>query len=120
MRDDCEPSPREALAIIRNLPLDSATVASIRGGPQFRGWDNSVYMLANVVDAIKENTYAFVAANSKRKPQKPKPVERPAAKKKRTNPLANRFAMMARVARQNAEAKAARRKAAQNDESGRA
>lgn len=102
---------RKALAIIRNLPLDSATVASIRGGVEFKGWDNHLYMLANLVDAVKENTYVFVAANAKRKPKPPKPIDRPASKKK-TNPLGNRFALMARIARKNAAEKA-KRKAAQ-------
>lgn len=103
---------RKALAIIRNLPLDSATVASIRGGVEFKGWDNHLYMLANLVDAVKENTYVFVAANAKRKPKPPKPIDRPTAKQKK-NPLGNRFAMMARIARKNAIEKAKRKAAAQ-------
>lgn len=88
---------RKALALIRNLPLDSATNASIQGGDQFRGWDGQMYMLANIVDAVKENTHVFVSAHSKRRPQPPKPMPRPATKKT-TNPMANRFATMARMA----------------------
>lgn len=112
-------SPREALVIIRNLPLDSATVASIRGGTQFRGWDNHMYMLTNIADAVQWNTYAVVAANSKRKPKAPKPLDRPKASSKRSTPMGNRFAAMARIARMNGEKKA-QRKAQQNDESRRA
>jgi hypothetical protein len=117
--DDSPLTPREVIAAIRNFPPDSATAASMRGGPEFRGWDNTVYMLANVVDAIRENTYVFVAANSKRKPKPPKPVDRPTAKKKPGGPTGSRFALMARMARLNAEKKA-KRKANQDDESGRA
>lgn len=91
-------SARKAIALIRNLPLDSATTASIRGGDQFRGWDGQLYMLANIVDAIKENTYVLVSANSKRKPKVPDPIDRPTAKKSKNSPMASRFAAMARIA----------------------
>lgn len=106
-------SPKVLLAYIRNLPLDSASMAAIRGGPEFIGWDPHMYMLANIVDAIQTNTYAFVAANSKRKPKAPTPVKRP---KQKGNPEQARFAALARIARANA-IKKAQRKAAQDDQS---
>lgn len=90
---------RKALALIRNLPHDSATTAAIQGGDQFRGWDGQMYMLANIVDAIKENTHVFVSANSKRRPQPPKPMPRPTTKT--AEPMANSFAAMARAAYMN-------------------
>lgn len=117
LRDDPPMTPREVIAWVRNLPPDSATSASMRGGPEFRGWDNTVYMLANVVDAVRENTYTFVAANSKRKPKPPTPIDRPRVNRQKS-PIGNRFMMMARMARRNAETKAKRK--AKNDESGRA
>lgn len=80
------------------MPLESATSAALRGGDQFRGWSMQTYMLANVVDAIQQNTFAFVSANSKKKPKAPQPVERPSEKKKKSNPLQNKFAAMARMA----------------------
>ena len=89
-------SPRQVLAYIRQLPPESATVAALRGGDQFRGWDTSAYMLANLFDAIQANTYAFISANSKRKPKAPEPFERPdikVAKKKKPS----LFAAMARA-----------------------
>lgn len=70
---------RRALALVRQLPPESATVAAMRGGAQFRGWAIDRYLLAQLVDSVNQNTYAFVAANSKRKPKPPKPIERPSA-----------------------------------------
>lgn len=108
---------RKALVFIRNLPLDSATSASLRGGDEFREWDGQMYMLANLIDAVKENTHVFVSANSKRKPKAPKPMPRPETKGAKKNQN-NMFAAMARAAYVNAE-KQAEGKAQQNDESGR-
>lgn len=70
-------SPRQVLALIRQLPPESRTVAALRGGDQFRGWGVDRYLLASVIDAINQNTFAFVSANSKRKPKAPEPVSRP-------------------------------------------
>lgn len=111
-------TPRQLLAYIRHLPLGSATVAALRGGEQFLGWDPHMYMLANIVDAIQSNTYAFIAANSKRKPKQPDPVKRPRPK---GDPEKNRFMAMARIARANAIRKAQqqRKKATEDDQSGR-
>lgn len=69
--------PRQVLALIRQLPPESRTVAALRGGDQFQGWGVDRYLLASVVDAINANTYAFISANSKRKPKSPEPVQRP-------------------------------------------
>jgi hypothetical protein len=90
-------TPRLLLAYIDALPPDSATAASMRGGPQFRGWNTNAYISAAIVDAISANTYAFITANSKRRPEKPKPFYRPQEKVKK-DPKQNRFAAMARMA----------------------
>ncbi|GAB3475266.1 D site-binding protein [Amycolatopsis cihanbeyliensis] len=81
-------SPRRALALVRQLPPESATVAALRGGAEFRGWGPDRYLLARLIDAVKENTHVFIAANSKHKPKPPEPVERPdfaAGRKRRGN-----------------------------------
>jgi hypothetical protein len=96
-------SARKALALIKTLPLDSATVASLQGGEEFRGWDSHMYMLANVIDAINQNTYVLVSANSKRKPKRPEPIPRP-AKQKSKKPGGGLFAQMARTAFMNSQA----------------
>lgn len=95
-------SPRQVLALIRQLPPESRTVAALRGGDQFQGWGVDRYLLANVIDAINQNTYAFIAANSKRKPKAPKPVPRPSAKTQRgrddqSNPFRQRLAAVKRA-----------------------
>lgn len=75
--------PRLALAYIRQLPAESAFSAAQQGGPQFRGWGVTEYWLAALFDAIRENTYAFVSANSKRKPSLPTPAPRPKREEKK-------------------------------------
>ncbi|WP_367137891.1 hypothetical protein [Saccharothrix sp. HUAS TT1] len=82
-------SPLYLLAHIRQLPIESRTVAAMRGGEQFNGWGVDRYFLAALIDAVHDQTYAFVAANSKRKPKRPKPIERPKkahASQSKTNP----------------------------------
>lgn len=86
---------RLVLTYLRGLPLGSSFMASVRGGKQFEGWDTQTYMLAHLIDAVRENTYAFICANSKRKPKAPKPVDRPTVK---TPASGNQFAAMARLA----------------------
>ncbi len=88
-------SPRQILALIRQLPVESRTAAGMRGGEQFRGWGPDRYLAALLVDAVTQNTYAFVAANSTRRPKAPEPVPRPATTtRKRTGAFA---AMVARA-----------------------
>ena len=88
-------TPRLALALIKQLPLGSRTVAILQGGPEFQGWDMNMYMMANLFDAISQNTYVTVAAASgKKKPAKPKPMERPQMKVQRTKGK-NSFAAVA-------------------------
>lgn len=83
------------MALIQNLPDDSATVAAMRGGRQFYGWDTDRYLMAQLVDSVRENTWVLAAVNSKKKPKRPDPLERPGksgATKK------NQFAALARAA----------------------
>lgn len=89
-------TPRKVLLYIRALPADSATVAAMRGGLEFYGWDLDVYMLANLLDAIRENTYVtMMAAGPKKKPKPPEPFQRPGSEKKKQQ---NVFVSMARAA----------------------
>lgn len=68
---------RRALALIRQLPPESATVASLRGGPEFRGWGPDRYLTARLIEATEGLFHAFVSANSKKKPKAPDRVDRP-------------------------------------------
>jgi hypothetical protein len=71
-------SPAQIISLIRQLPMESRTIAQLRGGDDFRGWGIDRYMLAQLLDAVQGTTYAVVASNSKKKPKAPKPVYRPA------------------------------------------
>jgi hypothetical protein len=73
-------SPRRALALLRQLPLESSTMAALRGGPEFRGWGQDRYLMAALIDAVNHLTYTFALANTdpkKAKPKKPEPIYRP-------------------------------------------
>jgi len=69
--------PATILVLIRQLPLASRTVAVLRGGEQFIGWDVDRYFLAQLIDSVNRVAYVVSAANSKRKPKAPKPTHRP-------------------------------------------
>lgn len=53
--------------------MESAFYAEIRGGPQFRGWDEDRYMTARLIDSIRALTFLFICANTDPKKSKPKP-----------------------------------------------
>jgi hypothetical protein len=92
--------PQEILVYVMNLPLGSNFIAEIRGGPEFRGWDQVMYMLANAVDGINSNAYITLAANSdkKHRPKAPELVKRPEESKKKREAGQTQFAAMARMA----------------------
>lgn len=93
LRDDSGYSPRQILLLIKGLPLESATIALMRGSEEFRGWGIDRYQRAALIDAVRENTYAFISANSKKKVAAPEPVYRPKDKvKKRSTGQPNIFA----------------------------
>lgn len=65
---------------IHNLPMGSATVAEIRGGEQFRGWDLDRYMTARLIDSVQALRYITLLAHSdpkRRKPPAPEPFPTP-------------------------------------------
>lgn len=94
LRDGSGLTPRLAIAYIRQLPVESAFVARMRGGAEFRGWNQDRYMLADLIDLSQWQIFAQVSANSKKKPKKPDAYERPEVRRqKKTNP--NSFAMQA-------------------------
>lgn len=88
-------TPRMCIALVRNLPAESATVAAYRGGDEFRGWGQDRYMIAELIDAVRELTYVQVSSKSKRKPPRPTPFSRPKAKKSPNKD--NKFMAMARA-----------------------
>jgi hypothetical protein len=92
LRDGSGYSPRQILVLIRQLPSESRLSAAFQGGNQFLGWGVDRYMQANLIDAVRELTFAFISANSKKKPKPPKPAYRPAKEMpKSTNPFRARL-----------------------------
>lgn len=88
-------TPRLAIVLIQQLPLEARTIAAMRGGDEFRGWGLDRYLLAQLIDAVNQTTYVTVAANSgRKKPSRPKPVDRPESVVKRKRGT-NSFARMA-------------------------
>lgn len=78
-------SPRRAVALIKQLPTGSRFAASQRGGAKYVGWDVDRYMRAALIDAVNNNTFAFIMANTdkkKAKPKAPTPVLTPDAEDK--------------------------------------
>lgn len=73
---DVDPlSPRWALLHIQQLPMGSSFVAEIRGGMQFRGWDEDRYMQAALIDSVRVLQYILILVNSDPKKSKPPPPE---------------------------------------------
>lgn len=112
-------SPRYVLIHIWWLPVESAFAAEVRGGAEFRGWDESRYMIASLINAIRTLQYLFVLAN--RDPRKPKPAmpEPYAIPEKRVKRRWDKKApakpgSFAFIAQQHAAAIRAQRKAASN------
>lgn len=71
--EDAPISPRLVLTLTEQLPDDSALVAAHKGGPQFRGWTASRYLLAGIFDAAQAGNWQRAGG----KGAKPKPVSRP-------------------------------------------
>lgn len=82
-------APSQIVVLIRQLPMESRTIAGLRGGEEFVGWGMDRYMMAQLLDSTNNTAYAVVSANSKRKPKAPKPTYRP---KKGGRQAGNQFA----------------------------
>lgn len=95
-RDEDPLSPRYVLALVLDLPKDGAFYASRRGGREYRGWDETRYALAELVDAMSGSNYMFQMANrdpAKPKPKLPSPFPRPDnSEPKKAAPAPNSFA----------------------------
>lgn len=83
-----EMSWRELRVFLRYLPPDSATARSVRGStPEEDAWTLDRQLLAALVDAQRENTFALVKLHGDPKKTKhmkpPEPIERPGVKKRR-------------------------------------
>ncbi|BCP36362.1 hypothetical protein MINTMi198_17320 [Mycobacterium intracellulare M.i.198] len=73
-------SPRWALMHVLHLPIESAFVAQLRGGPEFRGWSPDRYMAARLIDLQAIQNWMFLSANrdpDSKAPEMPEPYPLP-------------------------------------------
>jgi len=70
-------------------------------------------MIADLIDAMRENTHAFVSANSKGKPKAPEPYERPDHKRNKNKGSGGGFRAIAA-----AQMNAAQKRRSSNGEAG--
>ena len=75
------PSPRLVLALLQRLPDTSLTTALASGGREHFGWGHDRHLLADVYDALNQNTRA-TGNWGKKGPPKIEPYPRPKAKPK--------------------------------------
>lgn len=62
-QDEPKLTPDRVLRLIRNLP-DGALTFAMYHGPEYVGWDRTTSMLADLYDAVVDNTYVAVLANA--------------------------------------------------------
>ncbi|WP_413800090.1 hypothetical protein [Streptomyces iranensis] len=90
-------APRLLLALVEELPDESAFAAAVRGGPQHLGWTVTAHLLASVIDAVGEAAWVTAQANSRKRIRRPRRFPRPAAQQRRpvtVAALAERFGAM--------------------------
>ncbi len=65
---------RRLLAHVKHLPRDSAYVRELQGPGAY--WDEQVELLAQIVDAVRVNSYYLLRVNGG-DPDEPQPTRRP-------------------------------------------
>lgn len=88
-------SPTKVVWLIQSLPVESRTSAILRKNPESYGWTNTDYLLANVIDSVRENTFANIQVRTKKKLQ---PFDRtpvPGMREEKKKPTQNKFLKMA-------------------------
>lgn len=89
-------SPRRILVFVENMPHGSKTYAAIGKEKEAEGWDTQAYLLAGLVDAVRENTFVTAQVQSKKKLKRPEPMDVPGRKaQKKSKGQNNLFAQMA-------------------------
>lgn len=93
------PSPSQIIVLIQRLPDDSLTAALANGGREHFGWSASRHILADIFDAVNQNTRASGNWGKKAAP-KIDPWPRPKAsrmeKKKKPVTVADLYARFSR------------------------
>jgi hypothetical protein len=79
-------TPRYVLWLVEHLPHESATVASMKGGPEHRPWTLDVYLMAHMVNLLAGANHQRAGKRMRKPPVLPpkiKPTASTAAAKKR-------------------------------------
>lgn len=96
--DEGDLSPRRALSLIEGLPHGTRSIARIQEDPELEGWDVSAFLAAALIESVRENTFATVQIQSKKKLKHPEPLKIPGnSSPKKKTPPANMFTAMARA-----------------------
>lgn len=93
--DPPEVDPKRAMALVEGLPQDSRTMARLRGASDSAGWDTNSYLLASLIDVVRENTFVNMQVRTKKKLKPFEQVPIPGVKKQKKKGPKNSFALMA-------------------------
>lgn len=109
-RPEATLTPRFLFVLLKGLPTGSRFNSEKRGGQQFQGWDESRYMQAALINAVRALQYTYVQAHSKKNIQQPDPFPVPDRKQttqsqiSKPGSFANVAASMVLAARKKREA----------------
>lgn len=92
------PSPKWVLGLVEALPHERRTSCILRDSEESYGWDTNSYLLASIVNSVKEGTFVNMQVRTKKKLPAFDPIEVPGVKKKKSGKPANRFIQMAQAA----------------------
>lgn len=87
-------TPKRIVYLVEGLPIESRTVAAIADNNESSGWGVTEYLIANLIDAVRENTFTNVQVRTKKKLAPPESFPVPGAKQKK-KPKRNMFVQMA-------------------------
>lgn len=80
-------TPRFVLWLVEHLPHESATVASMKGGPEHRPWTLDIYLMAHMVNLLAAANHQRAGKRMRKPPVQPPKVKATAstvaAKKRR-------------------------------------
>lgn len=89
-----EESPRWALSLIYGLPQGSMSWARLQGDPELVGWTTQTFLLAGLIESVRDNTFATVQLKSKKRLKRPESIRIPGDHKQK-RPNQNLFLQMA-------------------------
>lgn len=70
-------TPKIVLAYISELHFTSRYGSAVRGGPQFRNWDETRYATVAMVEAIRALTFTYIQSHTKKSLPAPQPYPTP-------------------------------------------